>query len=347
MNDERGDAGGLDGLRDSGADGPETEVVEDHLGPGYEARSLPLRGGRRATLVRCRARAGAARRGAVLYVHGFVDYFFQTHVAERFADAGYDFYALDLRGYGRSLTDADVPYFVTDLREYDEELDLAWQLVAADGHQRVVLMAHSTGGLVQPLWLARRPDVRPAALVLNSPFFDLAGTALDRTVHTWAVHLLGRVAPRAVVPRELGSVYGESLHVDHHGEWIYDVGWKPMAGIPVLAGWLSAVRRGHARLHRGLGLDVPVLVMRSAASALDLPAWSERAMRADTVLDVTHMAKWAPRLGPHVTELVVPGGMHELFLSAPGVRAQVFAGMERWLADDVGLPGFDVPEGSP
>ncbi len=36
---------------------------------------------------------------AVLYIHGFIDYFFQTEMAEQFNQHGYDFYALDLRKY--------------------------------------------------------------------------------------------------------------------------------------------------------------------------------------------------------------------------------------------------------
>ena len=67
----------------------------DILGPGYTARTLDLHGGDVATLVH-RPAEGAAR-GAVLYLHGFVDYFFQTHLAEFVTARGMDFYALDLR----------------------------------------------------------------------------------------------------------------------------------------------------------------------------------------------------------------------------------------------------------
>ena len=34
---------------------------------------------------------------AILYVHGFNDYFFQKSLAEHFNDAGFNFYAVDLR----------------------------------------------------------------------------------------------------------------------------------------------------------------------------------------------------------------------------------------------------------
>lgn len=75
------------------------------LGPPYERQTINLgtddEGPVVATLVRRRAERPSGR--AVLYVHGFVDYFFQTHLADFFAERGWDFYALDLRKYGRSL----------------------------------------------------------------------------------------------------------------------------------------------------------------------------------------------------------------------------------------------------
>src|SRR5689334_5010384 len=77
----------------------------DRLLQGFEALELPFPddydGPVVATLVRLPV--AAAPKGAVLYVHGFIDYFFQRHMAERFAAEGYAFYALDLRKHGRSL----------------------------------------------------------------------------------------------------------------------------------------------------------------------------------------------------------------------------------------------------
>src|SRR4026209_2579233 len=85
----------------------------DPLLPGFEALELRFPndydGGVVATLVRLPA--GEAPRGAVLYVHGFGDYFFQRHMAERFAAEGYAFYAIDLRKYGRSLKPHQHPNF--------------------------------------------------------------------------------------------------------------------------------------------------------------------------------------------------------------------------------------------
>ena len=70
----------------------------DSLLPGFEALELSFPddydGRVIATLVRLPS--GNAPLGTVLYFHGFIDYFFQRHVAERFAAEGYAFHALDL-----------------------------------------------------------------------------------------------------------------------------------------------------------------------------------------------------------------------------------------------------------
>src|ERR1043165_4027857 len=93
--------------------------------PGFEALDLPApddyEGRVVATLVRLPARE--ATRGPVLYVHGFSDYFFQRHMAERFALEGFAFHALDLRKYGRSLREHQHANFCKSISEYYADLD--------------------------------------------------------------------------------------------------------------------------------------------------------------------------------------------------------------------------------
>ena len=69
------------------------EWVPDALLPGYECAALEFPpdydGPVVATLVR---RAGVEPKPrAALYVHGFVDHFFQTHMAGRFEAEGWSF----------------------------------------------------------------------------------------------------------------------------------------------------------------------------------------------------------------------------------------------------------------
>lgn len=320
-----------------------TLAWQPDLLPGWQQAVLPLgeddEGPLVATLVRRdpaehaagqHAATGDAGRPAVLYVHGFNDYFFQTHVADALAGAGYTFYALDLRRCGRSMRPGQTPHWCTDLVEYAEELTLAARLLRGDlGHDRLVVIAHSTGGLITSLWAhSLRHSAVVDALVLNSPWFDLNAGWFHRVVSTRLLDV-APVDPRQVVV-DGPSAYSWHLHTDHGGRWDYDLALKPPSGFPVRAGWLRAVRRGQARLARGLHIAAPVLVAaatESGPNTADNPLLDAQ----DTVLDVEQIVERAPRLGPEVTVLRVPGGVHDLALSAPRPRAIYLDTVVAWL----------------
>lgn len=305
---------------------------EDILGAEYSARTLALQpdaeGEVVATLVSRKAPAANGR--AVLYVHGFVDYFFQGHLADEWINAGYDFYALDLRKYGRSLRPHQTPNYIESLESYDEELDEAARIIKEeDGHGVLVVLGHSTGGLVTSLWAHRRRfDGIVDALVLNSPWFDLNKPFFQRTVGTAVVERLANYQPRRQVG-VLGEHYGRSLHATTGGAWDFNLTWKPLEGFPVLAGWLRAIRRGHAQLAKGLDIRCPVLVCASTASAA-ATAPVETINSADIVLDVRHIADRSTRLGRLVTLARIDGGIHDLALSAEPARSRFFEEVFRW-----------------
>jgi alpha-beta hydrolase superfamily lysophospholipase len=307
--------------------------VVDVLGEPYYVETFELppddEGEVVATLVSRKAR-GAADGRAVLHVHGFCDYFFQTPAADFWTERGYDFYALDLRKYGRSLRPHQTPNFTIDLAAYYAELDEAYRRITErDGHDHVVISAHSTGGLVTPLWLADR-ELTVGGIVLNSPWLDLQGSLLLRTAGTKAIDQVGLRRPYQAIPRNVSGLYAKSLHKDHAGEWEFNLDWKPVESFPVYAGWLRAIRRGHARLHRGVHLEAPILMMSSAASSHPRE-WEESVDGTDIVLDVEQMWRWAPKLGRHLTMVRVQGGLHDLTMSAEPVRKVVFDEIDRWL----------------
>lgn len=143
----------------------------------------------------------------MLYVHGFTDYFFQEELAAFFTDRGYAFYALDLRKCGRSLRDGHQPHYTSDLSFYDRELNAALDVIADETADRVIVAAHSTGGLITPLWLDRlrttdpRRHAQVKGLLLNSPWFDLQGEAILRTGAVGTVIKgVGRVRSKAMLP---------------------------------------------------------------------------------------------------------------------------------------------------
>ena len=314
----------------------------DVLGPPYERHTIELgnddEGPVVATLVR--RRADPPSRRAVLYVHGFVDYFFQTHLADFFAELGWDFYALDLRKYGRSLLAHQTPNFARSLTDYYPELDEAARIIRnVDGHEQLLVAGHSTGGLITSLWAhSRQGQGLIDGLFLNSPFFDFNLPWLMRRPLMATVIAVNGGSPYRKIPTASLGLYGESLHTDHRGEWTYDLAWKPIAGFPVTAGWLNAIRRGQRRLRAGLSIDAPILVACSTRTFRGR-AWSEDVRTSDVVLDVEHIARWAPRLGPRVTIARFDGGIHDLTLSGKEVRTVVFRELGRWADAFVPAPG--------
>lgn len=270
-----------------------------------------------------------APRGAVLHVHGYNDYFFQVHLARAFTDAGWAFYAVDLARAGRSLRPGDIPHFMTDVAEQGDGIGAAVGAVAAlHPGTPVIVHGHSTGGLTAAIWAADRAHPALRALVLDSPLFGARFTTVQRAFARTLPMLAAR-RPLTVVSRG-PSVYATHQHVSGGGRWDFDLSLKRPEGVPVRAGWAHAVRSAQSRVAAGLGLNVPVLAARSDSSGPD-SAQNPRLDLQDTVLDVTAIAAMTPRLGANVTELVIPGGVHELSLSRDEPREEYLQGMLTWL----------------
>lgn len=290
----------------------------DSLGGGYSYRYVDqgrdYSGPVRSTVVRKSARSSEGC--AVLYVHGFNDYFFQRTMGDYFADRGVDFYAVDLRKYGRSLMPGQKRFQVRDLKEYFPDIDSALVTMRADGVSDVVMMGHSTGGLVASYYLSERRPAEVKGVILNSPFLDWNLGRLTESVLLPLVSVAARVFPSVAIPQGGGTGYSESLLVGEHGHWSYDTTKKLRVSPPVEAGWVRAIDEAQRKLRQGRPIKVPVLLMRSDNTVRG-DEWSEAFNRGDAVLDVDDISRYGRTLSPSVTEIVVKGGMHDLVLSEP------------------------------
>ncbi|MGO3148055.1 MAG: alpha/beta hydrolase [Leucobacter sp.] len=276
----------------------------------------------------------------VLYVHGWSDYFFQKNLAAFWTNRGARFFALDLRRYGRSFREGQTPGYITDLADYDQEIDLAIDEIGGGtprkSKRKLVLLGHSTGGLVFSLWCARNPGVADA-LLLNSPWLEFQLASRVRQIITPIVRLGARYNPLDTAPlldhgfysRAQGEV-GPKAELDG-----LNLTWRPAQVRTVHTGWLNAILAGHEQVHRGLGLEIPICVLLSARSVLPTK-WSDDLTRADTVLDVDEVAKAALQLGASVTIERIDGALHDIFLSADAPRREAYERLERWM---LGLSG--------
>ncbi len=338
-----------------------SEWVPDVLGDEFEQATLPLgsddEGEIVATLVRAMPAAPAPAptgwerllrrlRGQpvdaarslldgvdVLYVHGWSDYFFHKRLARFWTSRGARFYALDLRKYGRSLRDGQTPGYIADLATYDEDIAAALDVIAPDrslGGRRLVLFGHSTGGLVLSLWASRHPDVADA-VILNSPWLEFQIAPL-RAAITPVVELQARLRPRDAAPQiDLGFyARAQAAVADPDDLMEPDSRWRPVPAMPVHAGWLSAVLRGHRAVADGLAISAPVCVLLSARSAVPT-RWSDELTSADTVLVVEDIAQRALKLGSSVTVERIDGALHDVFLSRKQARDDAYARLDRWV----------------
>jgi len=310
----------------------------DVLGSGYEQATLDFpddyEGQVTATLVRKKAQH--ATRKAVLYIHGFIDYFFQTEMAEQFNQHGFDFYALDLRKYGRSHLPHQKYYNVREMAEYDAEITQALEIMGAEGHDAVLLCGHSTGGLTTTLYAAHHPD-HPLikALWVNSPFYDFNMNPIKKKLGLPNLSRVGKICPDLEFPSELNKWYVTSLHKSLKGEWDFNLEWKKTTYPLVRLSFIRAIFEAQKEIHQGVTLNVPALVMHSDQTK-NPKKWHKHAQSSDVILDVKHIDKYARKMEGDVTISEIKGGLHDLVLSEKSVRDQVYQQLFQWL-DSKGL----------
>lgn len=277
--------------------------------------------------------AASPRKAAVLYIHGFNDYFYQRELAQKMDSAGYSFYAIDLHKYGRSLREGETIGELRDISEYYAELDSAIAFIKKVEGDSVplVLMGHSTGGLIACLYAADRDNGEGiAALVLNSPFFEMNYPWPVCRLAFPVLSALGALLPDVGVPRGKNENYDKSLLKSDYGEWEYDPKLKVRGSLPVDLGWIRAIHQGHVRIQQGLNLLSPVLVMHSGCSYRE-DDWSEEYTRCDGVLNVEHIRKFGANLGSSIQLEKFEGGLHDLVLSRGPIRERVYQRMFRFM----------------
>ncbi|MGC8634822.1 MAG: lysophospholipase [Candidatus Limnocylindrales bacterium] len=240
----------------------------------------------------------------LLLVHGIAEHSGRhERTGARFAGAGIDAWAFDLRGFGGS---GGPRAFV---RRWDDYLDdVADRLAGLRDGRPLVLMGHSMGGLIA-LTYAESARPAPDLLVLSSPAMSAGVPAPVRLL----APLLGRVTPMLRLSNNLRA---EQLCADPAvGEaYFADPLVVPRSTARLGAELFAAIQRSHRDLGR---LHVPTFVTVGSADTIVPPAGSEP-------------------LGalPNVERRVYPGMRHETFNEPQG--EQVVADILAWLRRQTG-----------
>lgn len=310
----------------------------DVLGDGYLKTTVAMpddySGQVVSTVVKKRCETPSSK--AVLYVHGYNDYFFQSEMGNRFVAHGYNFYAVDLRKYGRSILKHQRKFEVRNLNEYFADIDSALTIIQEEGNREVVLMGHSTGGLIAAYYMVEGDgtDRSISALVLNSPFLDMNLSDTQENYLLPVVSALSGMIPNVSISQNSNNAYAQSLLKKYHGEWNYNTDWKMELSPDVTTGWLGAIHKAQMKLQKGAEISVPILLMRSWKT-VGGDEWTQEFNRGDCVLDVDEISMYGKRLGDSVQEVVVKDGLHDLILSRKPVRDALYVYIFDWLSKNV------------
>ncbi len=311
----------------------EEEYTQDILGEGFEQLTLrfedDFEGEVIATLIRSESVMVSSK--AILYIHGFNDYFFQKEMAQRFNQEGFHFYALDLRKYGRSYLPHQKLNNLRSLEEYDEEINAALHIIQAEQKTEVILMGHSTGGLIVTNYAGRHLNSDLfKGMICNSPFYEFNLHGVERKIGISLLSFTSRLFPNILISGGFSKLYGYSLHKDKYGEWDYALDWKPHDIPKVNLSFIHAIRKAHQFIQKDLTLNIPTLVMHSHQTIED-KNWSEKFHDGDAVLNVKHIEDYAKKINGEVTIVEIKEGMHDLVLSKIEVRTKVYQVMFDWI----------------
>lgn len=318
--------------------GPKTPVTDTawhpDILPGYEARYVnqgeAFDGPCRSTIIRLRAKYPSHK--AFLYIHGFNDYFFQSEMGQRFVDSGYNFYAVDLRRYGRSREPWQYPFNIRDIREYYNDIDSALAQIRRDGNIDITLGGHSTGGLTVACFGADRGiNAGVNRIVTDSPFLEWNFSPFMRNVAAPVIGFLGKIFKNSKIKQSRCDGYAYSLLKQYHGQWEYNTDWKMIFSPPVTFSWVGAINSAQGRLMKHPEkIKVPVLVMHSSRK-IDGCGWTPEFQTGDAVLDPAMLQARGERLGSQRMVCTIDSGLHDLILSEQKPREAAYDSIFKFL----------------
>lgn len=226
--------------------------------------------------------AGAKKplRRAVLFCHGFMgsprQFAWLLPVAAR---CGYEAFTVTLPGH-----EADAAaFFASDDRQWLQELEMRLDAVRED-YDRIVLVGHSMGGLLEVLSATSNPDRIQAVVALAFPLkIRMTWRAMRQNVQALSPEREGEDTAVACL-REWSGVRGLNV-------------WNALRALPNSLRLLRVVRRVRAALS---SLSVPLTIVQSGKDELVPPS----ALRL------------ALRLLPGAQAVLLPGSGHACYSEA-------------------------------
>ena len=266
---------------------------------------------------------------AVLYIHGYMDYFFQHHLASYFIDQGISFYAIELRKYGSSIKKHQHENYFRDITEYDEEISIVLNKIKKDGHSKIILNGHSTGGLIATYY-ALHGEYKQliSGIILNSPFLELNISKVLKFILP-LITPLSHLFPYFKFT-QLSPFYTESLHKKYKGRWNFNLKYKPVPSFITYLGWVRAVLMAQKEIQNHTIETIPCVIFHSDKSCFE-STWNDLMLSSDAVLNVADIIFLGRKIYPNADIVEIKNGVHDIVLSSDEVIDDYFENISKWL----------------
>lgn len=247
--------------------------------------------------------AGKARATLVL-THGIAEHSeAYNEFALEFAPRGWDIYAMDLRGHGRSEGRRG---YIDDFHRYSRDLDRFVRHLRAgplkNSKLPIVMMGHSMGGLITLRYMVDQGESAPAAaLVLSSPALGISMPIPP--VKEMAASLLLKFLPQVTLPNDIR--YEHLTHVEER--------WKryptdPLRHDKISPAMYFGMLEGFEKVNLGADrIKVPTLIQAAGDERIvSRPATEE----------------YFPKIGAEKKKLIIyENSYHEIFNDIERERA--------------------------
>jgi alpha-beta hydrolase superfamily lysophospholipase len=250
-------------------------------------------------------------RALLLFVHGLAEHTGRyLHVLDHFAKAGFDCWAHDYRGHGRS---PGPRVHVSHFDEFLTDLAAARRLVTkARPELPLFLIGHSQGGLI----VLREALAHPQGLegvVVSSPFLGVHPNAAPPA----PLHVVANIVS-TFMPKMMFSKVAEPSALSRDPSVPEAYVADPLVSTTVSARWFTSVLTAQTDTHaRAVTLSIPALVMQSGA---------------DTLTDPARTRSWAEAAPSELVEYVEWEGFYHEMFNEPE-KEMVFERVEQWLQE--------------
>jgi lysophospholipase len=278
-------------------------------------------------------------RGHIVLVHGYGERIEKLmEMGFDFHQAGFNVFAFDQRGYGRSTRlnpERKDSIYVDRFEDYVLDLEqFIVEVVEPQGQRPTFIFAHSMGGLVSTMLLHRRPDLIDGA-ILSAPMLsiDLKGVPrfmalllaqVANGLGFGASYAFGQIGPRKPEYSETSGTHSQArwqFYADFYAspeEWPLSLGGASFH-------WL------------GEALRSSVLVDDDAwASLIQTPVLLFQADQ-DTYVSPEGQNAFCSR-APRCQKIFIPGTRHEIYREQDGPRASYMNRIHQFL-DELTRPG--------